>query len=166
MEIVRMLFDEVVEYLKKSPMFESDYNFIIRLLETSSKLKDTSQIILKKENIIQEQIISKLNDEITEKEIEKIKKEAEKEKKKISEKEIKKQIIENKLISLKLELDGIDIGKRNDLENTFSNSKEEVSVQNITPKKMVVNSKVVTITNNVPLINPIILLNVEIVYKS
>jgi len=120
MEMVRMLFDEIKDYLDKSPTFENDYDFRARLHNTSLKLKDTSESILKKDNIIQKQLKLKLNDEITKEEVEAIKKINTK----LSEKQIRDEILENKLILLMSELEKININNINELDNSFSNSNE------------------------------------------
>ncbi len=120
MEIVRMLFDEIKDYLDKSPTFENDYDFRERLHHTSMKLKDTSESILKKDNIIQEQLKLKLNDEITDKEVEGMNKSNSK----LSEKQIREEILENKLISLVSDLEKININNMNELDNSHSNSNE------------------------------------------
>jgi len=118
MEIIRMLFEEIKDYLDKSPMFENDLEVTKRLYQISIKLKDTSVSVLKKENIIQEQLTFKFNNEITEKDIKK----RQKVEPKISEKQIKKEILEDKLLSLYTDLNLIDVEKSNDSVYGFTNS--------------------------------------------
>ena len=123
-----MLFDEIKDYLDKLSMFENDLEIRKRLYQMSLKLKDTSKIILKKENIIQEQIKLKLSDEIRTRNIEKIKKlkpdDLEKQIKDIEKKAIPKEIMENKLLQLFSDLELIDIDKTNDSVYGFHNKTE------------------------------------------
>lgn len=128
MEIVRMLFDELKEYIEQSPMFENDIHVFQNLYQISLKLKNSSETILKNNNLLIKQIKSELNKKITKDEIEKVSEELkkrkiqenekkskkklseeDKDKIKIPEKQIIDILIKQKFISLLSELNSLDI---------------------------------------------------------
>ncbi len=128
MEIVRMLFDELKSYIELSPVLENDILVLQNLSQVSLKLKNFSEKILKKDNLLIKQIKSELEKKITEDEIEQVKSQLKKkkiqeiekksEKKlskkdqdkiKIPEKQIKEILIEDKFMSLYSELNSLDL---------------------------------------------------------
>jgi len=140
MEIVRMLFDELSDYIIRSPMFQIDIHVFQNLDQISLKLKNSSETILKDNNLLIKQIKSELNKKITKDEIEKVRRELkeqriqEKEKKpekklseedkdeiKIPEKQITDILIKQKFESLLLELNSLDIK----LSEYSSNAREQ-----------------------------------------
>ena len=128
MEIIRMLFDELRDYIEHSPMFENDIHVLQNLYQISLKLKNSSETILKNDNLLIKQIRLELEKQITRKEVEKVRKELEekkiqeneikskkklsKEKKyktKITDKQVKDILIEEKFMLLLWEMNKLDI---------------------------------------------------------
>jgi len=75
MEIVRMLFDELKDYMEHSPFFENDIHVLQNLIQISLKLKTSSEKILKNDNLLIKQIKTELKKKITKDEKEKVRKE-------------------------------------------------------------------------------------------
>jgi len=117
MELVRMLFNEIQDYIGYSPFFANDIHILHNLDEISHKLKNSSETILKKDNLIIKQIKSELEKKITTEELVKVRKELEKKKiqdkekykTKITEKQVKEILIEEKFWSLLSELNKLGI---------------------------------------------------------